>query len=708
MRKLSLVLTLAVAVLFSACTNQKEEKKEAMGNPFFSKYNTEFEVPPFEELKSEHYMPAFNKGMAQHNEEIKAIVDNSEAPTFENTVLAYDNSGKLLGDVSSVFFNLTSAETTDDLQKIAQEVTPLLSKHSTAISLNEGLFKRIKEVYNKRNESNLDDQQIRVVEKIYKDFERNGANLEGEAREQLKKLNEDLSVLTMNFGNNVREETNSFLLVVDNEKDLAGLPEGVVSAAAETAAAKGETGKWVFTLQKPSLIPFLQYAENRELRETLYKGYLNRGNNDNEFDNKEILAKITDLRAQKAALLGYKDHATYVIENNMAKTPEKVYEFLNDLWSGALPKAKQELKEMQAIADREGAKFQLDSWDWWFYAEKLRKEKYDLDEEEIKPYFSLDNVTKGVFHVCNELYGINFKKIEGIQTYHEEASAYEVTEADGSHIGVLYMDFHPREGKRVGAWCTRYRDSHYEGGKKVAPVVSIVCNFTRPTGDKPALLNFDEVTTYFHEFGHALHGLFTDGKYKRTAGVVPRDYVELPSQIMENWAGEPEVLKVYAKHYKTGEVIPDALIEKIQKSGHFNQGFATTEYLAASLLDLDYHTYKGDFIKDVNAFEANQLGQKGLIKEIESRYKSTYFNHIFSGGYSAGYYVYIWAAVLDTDAFNAFKESGDIYNKELADKFRKHCLSEVGSDEGMVQYKKFRGQDPDPKYLKAKRGLLVK
>ncbi|KOH43879.1 peptidase M3 [Sunxiuqinia dokdonensis] len=675
-----------------------------MDNPFLKPYDTPFEVPPFEQIEIAHYLPAVEEGIKQHQQEIEAITSNSEAPTFENTILAFDEAGDLLERVTTVFFNLNSANTNEDMQALAREISPKVTEHSDNIMLNKALFQRVKAVYDQRENLDLDAEQMRVLEKYYKDFERSGANLSDEDQAKLRALNQELSNLRLQFGENLLAETNkNFQLVVDNEADLSGLPEGVISAAAEEADKAGMAGQWVFTLQKPSLIPFLQYADNRDLREKIYRGYFMRGDNDNEFDNKEVLAQLVELRQEKAELLGFDNHAVYITDNNMAKTPENVYDFLYKLWKPALEVAKEERAEMQAIVDREGGNFQLASWDWWYYAEKLRKEKYDLDEEELKPYFSLENVRDGIFYVSNQLYGIQFERREDIPVYHPEAEAWEVKEADGTHVGVLYMDFHPRDGKRVGAWNTGYRDQAYKDGEKVQyPITSIVCNFTRPTGDTPALLNFDEVTTFFHEFGHALHGLFTDGPYQRTAGNVPRDFVELPSQIMENWAAEPEVLKVYAKHYETGEVIPDELVQKIVNSGHFNQGFATVEYLAAALLDMDWHTQ--EFAGDVRAFEKTALDRIGLIEEIIPRYRSTYFSHIFAGGYSAGYYVYIWAGVLDTDAFAAFKESGDLFNPELAAKFRT-LLAKSGSDEGMVIYRAFRGQDPSPEYLLQKRGL---
>jgi len=703
------LMMLAVAFLGAGCQSKSSESKtEDTMNPFFEVYNTPFETPPFDQIKIEHYMPAFEQGMAEQVKEIQAIVSNTEAPSFENTILAFDRSGELLSKVSSVFFNVKSTENNDEIQEIARVITPKLTQHSDNMSMNMDLFGRVKAVYDTRESLGLSAAQIRVTEKYYTDFVRNGAELTAGDQSKLKKLNEELSVLELKFSENHLAETNkNFKLIIDNKADLAGLPQGVISGAASTAKANDLEGKWVFTLQKPSLIPFLQYADNRDLREQIYRGYFMRGNNDNANDNKEIARKMAMLRAQRVKLLGFETHAQYAIDVNMAKTPEKVEEFLMGLWKPALEVAKNELKEMQQLANREGGNFELKSWDWWYYAEKLRKEKYDLDEAEITPYFQLENVRDGMFWVANKLYGITFTPISNIQTYNPAVEVFEVKEAGGEHIGLLYLDYHPRDSKGSGAWQTSFRNSITKDGKKIAPLVSLVCNFTKPTGDLPALLTFDEVSTLFHEFGHGLHALFTEGEYKRTAGVVPQDYVELPSQIMENWAAEPEVMRHYARHYKTGEVIPDELIAKIVKSGHFNQGFATTEYLAASLLDLSWHNLTaGEVVEDAIGFEKAAMDHIGLINEIIPRYRSTYFSHIFSSDYyAAGYYVYIWAAVLDSDAFDAFKQSGDIFNPELAAKFRKHCLSECGDDEGMVQYVKFRGQDPLLQPLLNKRGL---
>jgi peptidyl-dipeptidase Dcp len=626
-------------------------------------------------------------------------------PGFENTIVAFDDSGALLRKVSPVYGGLRSAETNPRLQEIAREVTPLLTAHSNDISLNEALFQRIKTVYDARADLGLEVDQLRLVEKIYEDFERSGAALSPEDKEEYRRISDRMSMVSLQLGDNLLAETNNFKLVLEDEADLAGLPAEVFAAAAEEARKAGHDGKWVFTMAKPSWTPFLQFSPRRDLREKLYRGYFMRGDNDNEHDNKALFAELMQLRLQMSRLMGYKNYADFKLEVQMAENPENVYSFLNRIWTPALARAKSELAEMQAIADRDKAGYKLASWDWWYYAEKLRKEKYDLDEEELKPYFTLDNVRDGIFHVANRLYGLEFVKRPEVPVYHPEVAAYEVIDNDGSHLAILYIDPHPRPGKRVGAWCGTYRSGAYENGKKIAPIVTIVMNFTRPSGDKPAVLSWDETSTFFHEFGHALHNFFADGRYRRTSRSVPSDFVELPSQIMENWAGEPDVLKAYAKHYETGEPIPDELIRRLRNSGNFNQGFLNTEYIAAAILDMDWHTAEhGDAI-DVNGFENASMNRIGLIKEIVPRYRTTYFSHIFGSGYAAGYYVYNWAGVLDADAFLAFKESGDLFNPELAAKFRKHIMADNGLGEGMSQYVKFRGKEPDIDAFLIQKGL---
>ncbi len=688
-------------LVLGSCTRSNET---AM-NPLLQEFETPFGVPPFDRIETEHYMPAFKEAMKRHNEEIEAITSNTEAPTFENTVAAFDYSGETLDRVSNVFYNLRSADTNDEMQEIAKELVPLLSEHRSNINLDPDLFARIKTVWDQRESLDLTREQEMLLDKIYKRFVRGGANLDEEDQANLRKIDEELSMLSLQFGENLLNETNNFKLVIKDSTNLAGLPESVIAGAADAAKEAGEEGNWVFTLHKPSWIPFLQYSEKRDLREKIYKAMYNRGNNENENDNKAIVEKMVKLRTERSGLLGYANHADYMLEDRMAKEPQNVYDLLMKLWDPALSKAKEEAAMMQEMIDREGGDFELASWDWWYYAEKIRKEKYDLDEEETRPYFSLDDVREGVFYVLEKLYGVTFEPNDEIPLYHEDAMAFEVKDKDGSHQGVLYMDFHPRASKRAGAWSTSYRKQHVRDGENITTVGSIVCNFSKPTGDKPALLSFDETLTFFHEMGHAIHGLLSDCTYPGISGTsVPRDFVELPSQIMENWGAHPDVLKVYAMHYETGEPIPDELIEKIDAAGKFNQGFATVEYLAASVLDMDYHTLEQVRELDVNEFEERSMDRIGLIDAIIPRYRSTYFSHIFSGGYSAGYYSYIWAEVLDKDAFKAFEETS-LFNPELASKFREHILSSGGTDDPMEMYLRFRGQEPDPDALLEARGL---
>ena len=705
-KKLINMIALSVITLAS-CTSKPEQKTEVeKPNPFLTEYTTPFQVPPFDQIKNEHYMPAFEAGIKEQQTEIETIVNNEETPTFENTILPYDKSGQILDRVSNVFFNLNECLTNDEMVAIAEQVLPMLSKHSDAIMMNPELFKRIDYVYQHRNEMGLDDQQIRVVEKYHQDFMRHGAGLNAEQQAELSQINEQLSTLSLQFGNNLLKENAGYKLIIDNEADLAGLPQTSIDAAAEQAKSDGMEGKWVFTLSKPSLIPFLQFADNRDLREKMYKAYYNRGDNNNEYDNKKLINEMCRLRVQKAKLFGFENYADYVLDINMAKDSKTVDKFLIDIFNPAQQLAKKELAEMQAIADKEGANIKLEGWDWWYYAEKLRKAKYDFDENYIKPYLTVDNVRNGMFMAANKLYGITFTQNTNLPIYYPGVETYEVKEANGDFLGILYMDYYPRESKSGGAWCTSFRESGYDiHGKKIYPVVSLVMNFTPASGDTPALLTWDETETMWHEFGHSLHAFFSDGLYSRTCGNVPHDYVEMPSQIMENWVAEPEVIRMYAKHYKTGEVMPDSLINKIENSALFNQGFMTTELIAASILDMKYHELTEPQELDVDAFEKQQMDAIGLMPEILPRYRSTNFAHIFNGGYSAGYYAYTWAEVLDKDAFNYFKSSGDLFNPELAASFRKNCLQECGNDEGMVQYRKFRGQDPDYEpYLKA-RGL---
>lgn len=698
-----LTLTIISSLLMSC---NRENKSESIGsdNPLLAVYETPYEVPPFDLIKNEHFKPAILEAIQIHQAEIDAIASDGAKPSFENTIEALENSGNLLNRITTVFSNLNTANTNDTLQALAQELAPELSKHNDNIFLNEKLFARVKAVWDTQIEFKLSGEQSKLLEKKYKAFIRNGAGLSDDNKEKLRKINEELSVLSLQYGDNVLAENNAYELLITKKEDLAGLPKEIVDAATEEAKARDKKG-WVFTLQNASVMPFLQYAKNRELRKQIWTAYQNRGNNDNDFDNNGNVIRIANLRMEKARLLGYKNHAEYVLEERMAKTPQNVYELLNKLWKPALEKAKIEETDIKKMMAADGIKGNVQPYDWRYYTEKIRKQRFDLDEQEIKPYFSLDNVRKGIFQVTENLYGLNFKELKDVPKYHPEVTAWEVTDRTGKHIGVLYMDFYPRASKKGGAWMTSYRKQKTENGKRIAPVISIVCNFTKPTGNAPALLTFDETTTFFHEFGHALHGLLSDVTYESLSGTnVYTDFVELPSQIMENWAAEPEVLKMYAKHYKTGEVIPDELIAKLQASATFDQGFATVEYLAASYLDLNYHTLTQPLNEDVIPFEETAMKKLGLVSSIIPRYRSTYFNHIFSGGYSAGYYSYIWSGVLDTDAFEAFKTTS-LFDPSTARSFRVNILERGGTTDPMVLYKQFRGAEPSIEPLLRKRGL---
>lgn len=684
-----------------AATAQKTD------NPFLSEYKTPFNIPPFGSISHEHIVPAIKKGMEEHNKEIQAIVNSKEKPDFKNTIARLDYSGELLRNVNLVFSNLNSANTSPEIQAVAKEIAPLMSAHYDNIRLNEKLFAKVKAVHDNQSALKLNGEEKRLLNETYKDFVRGGANLDANAKARFREINSRLSVLTLQFGENVLKETNEYKLVITKKEDLSGLPQNLIDQAAETANKSGKQGSWVFTLHNPSVMPFLQYADNRALREEIYNAYINRGNNNNSYDNKAILSEIAALRLERSKLLGYNTHAEFVLDDNMAKNPANVDKLLKQLWEPALKRANNEAGELQAMINAEGKNFKLQPWDWRYYAEKLRKQKYDLSDEALKPYFSLANVQNGVFTVVKNLYGLTFNKLDNVPLYHPDATAYEVLEADGRHVGILFMDFHPRESKRGGAWMSSYRKQFInEKGENIRPVITIVCNFSKPTANEPSLLTFDETSTFFHEFGHALHGLLSNSThYSLTGTSVPRDFVELPSQIMENWAAEPEVLKLYARHYKTNEVIPDSLIAKLQNAKVFNQGFETVEYLVASFLDMGYHNLNEIKFNDVEQYEKEYLTAIGLIPEITSRYRSTYFNHIFSGGYSSGYYSYIWAAILDADAFEAFVEKG-LFDKATAESFRKNILERGGTEDPMILYRKFRGADPDIKPLLKRRGLI--
>ena len=674
-------------------------------NPFFQEFKTPFGVPPFEKIKVEHYMPAFRAGIDENQREVKAIAESTAPATFANTVEPLEKSGALLKRVTSVFFVLSESMTDEKMQAIATEVSPLLSKNSDDILLNERLFERIKRVYENREKESLTPEQKRLTEIYYKRFLRNGAALPQEMKDRLRKINEELGLLELKFSDNVLAENNAFQMVLDKREELAGLPEGVVSGAAEAAQERGLTGKWVFTLHKPSLLPFLTYSDRRDLREKLYRGYFEKGNNNDSLDNKAILVKITNLRIDKAHILGFPSFADYSLTENMAQNPDKVYTFLGQIWEPARRKALQEAAEWEALGKKDDPSFKLQPWDWWYYAEKVRKAKYDLDEESLRPYFKLENVLQGAFDVAGKLYGLKFVERKDIPKYHKDVRVFEVLEKDGRHVGIFYTDYFPRASKRGGAWMNSFRDESIVGGKRIAPVVSNNGNFSKPTGNKPALLSFEEVTTLFHEFGHALHGLLMNVTYSTVGGAgMPIDFIELPSQIMENWASEPEVLKSYAKHYQTGEVMPDSLIAKMSNAKRFNQGFETVEYLAASILDMDWHRLQTPFEGSPLEFEKRSMERIGLMPEILPRYRSTYYLHIFGGGYSAGYYSYIWAQVLDADAFQAFKETS-LFDSEAAARFRKFILERSGTDEAMKLYKEFRGAEPKVDALLKRKGL---
>ena len=689
---------MTVMVLSGCCKKSGE-------NPFMAEWNTPFGVPPFEEIEVSDYVPAFKEGIRQQNAEVQAIIDNEEEPTFDNTLGALDRSGHLLTKVASVFFNLTSSDNSKELTEVQVEVLPLLSEHNDNIYMNADLFARVEKIYNQRAELGLTEEQGQLLDKVYNEFKRNGIALDADSQQRMREINKELSMLQQQFGNNLLDETNSYKLVIDNEEDLAGLPASVREAAAEAAAAEGMEGKWVFGLQRPSWEPFMLYSDKRELREQLYKAMYNRGNNNNDKDNKELVLKIANLRIEKAKMLGYNTPSEFILEDKMAKNPATVNAFLAEIFVAANAQAKRELAEMQAIADREGNGVKIASWDWFYYAEKLRQEKYALNEEELRPYFQMENVREGIFALANKLWGINFTKLENMPLFNKEAECFEVTDVDGSHIGVFYTDYYPRASKRGGAWMSDFRAQSVVDGVDIRPVIINIGNFTKPTQSTPSLLSLDEVETMFHEFGHGLHGLLAKANYSMVSGTnVARDFVELPSQVMENWAFEPEMLAIYAKHYQTGEVIPDSLVKKINNAATFNMGFMTTELSAAAILDMNWHDLNS--VEGINPeeFEATKMAEIGLIEEIIPRYRTTYFNHIWAGGYSAGYYSYLWAEVLDKDAYQYFVENG-IFDPATAAKLRV-LLEKGGTVEPMKLYKEFRGQEPNPTYLLKGRGLI--
>ena len=708
------LLLLSSFFLIISC--QQKSKMDPNVNPFFQEWTTKFEVPPFLDIKDEHYMPAYKKGMEENLKEIDLIVNNTEDPSFANTIEELERTGKLLTKVQRVFSNLASSNTNPKLQELQRELSPMLSAHYDKIALNEDLFNRVEEIWIKRESVDLTNEQQKLLRDTRNQFVRSGALLGDDEKKQITRINSKISELSTEFGQNLLAETNGFELIL-NKSDLDGLSEDVISAAYEAASQKMDKAdsenekekykdKYVFTPHRTSMYPFLTESTRRDLREKLYNSYVMRGDNNNETDNKKIAAQIAKLRAERANIMGYKSHAHFVLDENMLKTPEEVYDLLIQLWKPALKRAKAEVADMQAVADSEGKEFKIAAWDWWHYSEKVRKEKYDLDESAIRPYLSLDNVIQGVFNTTNKLWGLNFREIFDIDSYHPDARVWEVTDKDGSHLAIFIGDYFTRSNKRGGAWMSSFKgQSNLDGRQR--PIVVNVCNFPAPVGDNPSLLSFENAVTLFHEFGHAMHGILTDVTYGSMAGTSgPRDFIELPSQLLEHWVSEPEVLKSFATHYETGESMPDELIEKLLKAGKFNQGFINTEYLAASLLDMDWHTMSVLDAQNISDnFEKSSMNKIGLIDQIAPRYRSTYFAHIFSGGYSSGYYSYVHAAVLDSDAFEAFKEAGDVFDAELSSKLRKQIYEKGSTEEAMDLYVNFRGRKPIIAPLLKVRGL---
>ncbi|RUA11164.1 MAG: M3 family peptidase [Flavobacteriia bacterium] len=675
-----------------------------MDNPLLQDFNTHFNTAPFSKIKEEHFKPAIIKAIEDAREEIDQIAQNKEEATFKNTLEALDFSGQKLDRITSIFFNLNSAETNDEIQKIAQEVSPLLTEFSNDITLNKDLFNRISTVFKQKDTLDLDSEQKMLLEKRYKSFVRNGANLNEEDQNKLRDINKKLAKLTLKFGENVLAESNNFSLHITKEEDLSGLPEGVKEAAKMLAKQKKEEG-WIFTLDYPSYIPFMTYADNRKLREKMAKAFGARAFRNNNFDNREIVLKIVQLRHQRANLLGYKTHAHFVLEERMAETPEKVKDFLNELLEKAKPAARKDFRSVAELAQKDGIKT-LEKWDGAYYSEKLKKERFDLDDEKLKPYFKLENVINGVFTVANKLYDLNFEEIFNIDKYHEDVKTFKVTDQNGKFIAVFYADFFPRKGKRNGAWMTSFKDQWKKDGENSRPHISIVCNFTKPTETKPSLLTFNEVTTLFHEFGHALHGMLANTTYPSLSGThVYWDFVELPSQVLENWCYEEEALKLFARHYKTDEMIPMELVKKIKDSSNFLEGMATLRQLSFGLLDMAWHDNDPSGIENVKDFEVKAFRDTQLYPDVAENCMSTAFSHIFQGGYSAGYYSYKWAEVLDADAFEAFKEHG-IFDKETASKFKENILSRGGTEKPMKLYKKFRGKEPSVDALLKRAGLV--
>ncbi|MBL4745490.1 MAG: M3 family metallopeptidase [Flavobacteriaceae bacterium] len=711
-------LILAFAVTLVACDGEKNNdsmKENFADNPILSEWDTPFGVPPFDLIKAAHYRPAFEVAFKENKEEIDAIIAQKEAPTFENTILEIERAGKTLGRVSRIFSAVNAANSDKEIRTIASEMAPVMAKHSDYINLNPALFKRVAVVYNNREAGALNAEESKLLEETYKGFIRSGVNLKGAENTRLRAINSEMASLAEKFGKNVLEETNKFELFIDTKKDLGNLPSSLTAIAANEAKARGHENGWSITLQRPSINPFLQASTNATLRQKMYDGYASRGNNDNEFDNKKILEKLVSLRVERAQLLGFKSHAEFKLSNAMAENPANVYDFLDKLWPAAIKMAEKEAIALQAYKNKEieglpeyknsaVADKTLTGGDWRHYVEKVRKERYAFNEDEMRPYFECGAVMQGAFTVATKLFGITFKELKDMPKWHKDQQVFEVLEADGTHIGIIYMDMFARESKRGGAWMNSLRAQSKLDGD-VSPIVTNNCNFPPPTDGEPSLLSFSQAQTLFHEFGHGLHGLLSDVTFGSLSGTnVPRDFVEFPSQVMENWMSDPEVLKLYAKHYKTGEVIPDALVEKMNKANQFNAGFRTVEYMAAAYLDMAFHSLKEVGAVDADAFEKAEMERIGLIEQIIPRYRATYFNHVFSGGYSSGYYSYLWSEVLDSDGFEAFKETS-IFDKETAAKLRR-VFSQGGTKPGMELYKEFRGRAPKMEPLMRKKGFM--
>jgi len=705
MKKKYLLLLLLIPMMLLGC------KREAI-NPFLAEFDTPFNLPPFDLIKNEHFVPAFEAGIKEQEEAIAAIVANTEAPTFANTIAALEYSSPILSRVSRVFFNFNSALISPEIQEIARIVSPKLSAHRDNIMLNAELFTRIRAIYEQKAQLGLNPEQERLLLVTYRQFVRNGALLPMEQQARFREINQQLSLLTLRYSENMLGDVNAFRMVIENEADLAGLPESAIASAAERATAEGMEGKWVFTLHNPSVMPFLYNAHNRELRQKMQQAFVNRGNNNNEFDNKKIAAQIANFRVERAQMLGFEHHAHFVLEETMAQNLENVENFIDQVWAPGLALAKREAARKQQMIRAAGRDYNLEQWDWRYYAEKIRQQHYNLDEQEVRQYFELNSVRDGIFEIVTRLWGLQFVERTDLPKYHPDVQVFEVLEADNSHIGILYMDFHPRESKRGGAWMSSFRVQHVTPeGRFVHPVITIVCNFTPPTATTPSLLTYDEMITFFHEFGHALHGLLSNVTFPSLAGTsVPRDFVELPAQLMENWARDPKIKEIYARHYQTGEPIPADLMERIIKAQHFNQGFATVEFLASTYLDLEFHTLTEQFPEDqllevTSIINQRTIDRIGLIPQINFRHGSTHFSHIFPGGYSAGYYSYMWSGLLDADAYAAFVETSDLFHQETAKRFRETILERGGTKDSRQLWLDFRGRDPEIIHLLRQRGL---